>query len=301
MMQSPITAENIEQLAELSRATRGWITELQWSPNGRALAVGGATGVALYSFDSSLTLRGVLEGHGGHVKGMAISNDGTLIASASSDTTIRLWDLKRGGTFTVLEGHMDAVNGVAFSKDDSVLASVSGDKTIRLWDVASGQMRAVLQGHTDEITCAAFYGTVLVSGGWDKTLRLWDIESGISQAVLQHGDWIRDLAVHRSLIASVSKDGSLCLLEAESGELCYQVASHEGGADSVSFSQDGTMMATGGRDNLIKIWNVSDGEQIALIEGHEKPVLSVDFGSTYLASGSGDNTVRVWGIRSNDR
>ncbi len=297
MTQPPITSENAGQLTEFARATRGWITEIRWSPNGRALAVAGATGVALFAFDGNLTLRGVLEGHESHVKGMAINSDGTLIASGSADTTIRLWDLKLGGKFTVLRGHTDAVNAVAFSADDALLASGSGDKTIRLWDVASGQTRTILQGHTDEITCVAFCRQLLASGSWDKTLRLWDIELGICRAILQHDDWVRDLAVHNSLIASVSKDGNLRLWDVESGELHYQVMGHEGGSDGVSFSPDGTLLATCGRDTLIKIWNAADGQQVGLIEGHEKPVLSVDFGA-YLASGSGDNMVRIWGVQS---
>ena len=298
MTQSPITSENAGQLTELARARRGWITELRWSPNGRALAVAGATGVALYAFDDKLTLRGVLEGHEGHVKGLATNHDGTLIASASADTTIRVWDLKLGGKFTILQGHTDAVNGVAFSPDDTLLASVSGDNTVQLWDVASGQTRAILQGHTEEITCVAFCGNGLATGSWDKTLRLWDIEFGISRAVLQHDDWVRDLAVHDSQIATVSKDGNLHLWDAKSGELLNQIPAHEGGADGVSFSPDGTLIATCGRDKLIKIWHVGDGRQVGVIEGHKKPVLSVDFGSRFLASGSGDNTARVWGVQS---
>lgn len=291
-----ITSENAGQLTELARAKRGWITEVYWSPHGRALAVAGATGVALYSFDDKLTLRGVLEGHEGHVKGLAINSNGTLIASASSDKTIRLWDLKLGGKFTTLQGHGDAVNGVAFSADDTLLASGSGDKTIRLWDVAANETRAVLQGHTDEIACVSFCGQLLASGSWDKTLRLWDIEFGISRAVLQHDDWVRDIAVHDSLIASVSKDGNLYLWNPENSELLNQISAHEGGADGVSFSPDGALLATCGRDNLIKVWNVSDGKQISVIEAHEKPILSIDFSGAFLASGSGDNTVRVWGV-----
>lgn len=301
MTQPPITSENAGQLTELARATRGWITELRWSPNGRALAVAGATGVALYRFDGKLTLRGVLEGHEAHVKGLATNHDGTVIASASADTTIRLWDLKSSGKFTVLQGHTDAVDGVAFSPDGTLLASVSGDKTVRLWDVASGQTRAILQGHTDEITCVAFCGPFLASSSWDKTVRLWDIGFGISRAVLQHDDWVRDLAVNPmnpSQIATVSKDGNLRLWDAENAMLIYQIASHKGGADGVRFSPDGKLLATCGRDTLIKIWNVADGRQVGVIEGHQKPVLSVDFSSEYLASGSGDNTVRVWGVES---
>jgi WD40 repeat protein len=141
-----ITADNAHQLVPFASARRGWITQVVWSPNGRALAVGGAAGVALYTSEN-LALRGALEGHGGHVKGVAVNPDGALLASSSADTTIRIWRLAESGGFFVLEGHQDSVEGVIFSPDGNLLASASADKTVRLWDVKTGETLAVFQAH----------------------------------------------------------------------------------------------------------------------------------------------------------
>ena len=74
-----------------AEATRGWISELAWAPKGRALALAGATGIALYAVRrSELQLRAVLEGHEGPVKGIAVSPDGATLASAGADRSIRL-------------------------------------------------------------------------------------------------------------------------------------------------------------------------------------------------------------------
>ena len=73
---------------------------------------------------------------------------------------------------------------------------------------------------------------------------------------------------------------------------------HFNGVDSVSFSPDGRLLATGGRDNTVKIWDSATGQALQSLEGHQKPVLTVAFSpdGRWLASGSGDNSVRLWGI-----
>jgi WD40 repeat protein len=88
------------------------------------------------------------------------------------------------------------------------------------------------------------------------------------------------------------------LWDALSGNLLGRVDAHDGGADSVSFSPDGTLLASGGRDTLVKLWRVSDLHPVAEYAAHKKPVLSLAFSpdGTLLATTSGDNTLRIWGI-----
>jgi WD40 repeat protein len=77
-----------------------------------------------------------LTGHTDWVNSVAFSPDGRLLASGSSDRTIKLWDVATGREVRTLSGHTDIVTSVAFSPDGRLLASGSDDKTIKLWDIS---------------------------------------------------------------------------------------------------------------------------------------------------------------------
>jgi WD40 repeat protein len=74
-----------------------------------------------------------LKGHTNQVSSLAISYNGQIIASGSSDKTIKLWDLQTGELLHTLEGHSDGVTSLAISQNRKFIASGSQDKTIRIW------------------------------------------------------------------------------------------------------------------------------------------------------------------------
>ncbi|GAB4331126.1 MAG: hypothetical protein Kow00117_16380 [Phototrophicales bacterium] len=315
-MREIIAVENITRLTQLTQVKCGWITQVIWSPNGAALAIASANGVRIYLGQFGGTPTHEISGHDGHVKGVAFSPDGRLLATVAADTLIKLWDLS---TETIVEsatlkGHRASVDTVAFSPDGQTLAVGSADTSITLWDVQSRSIRARLEGHEKEVTSLAFgmNGNVVFSGSWDHTIRVWDVGAETGGAVFgEHDDWVRGLAVNPpgTMLASASKDMTVRLWDVyDSTKLYALIHAHDLGADTVAFSPDGTLLATGGRDHVIRLWSVhrlladeqaTKRDALITLVGHEKPIMSLAFNpaGTLLASASGDNTVRLWSIK----
>jgi serine/threonine protein kinase len=105
---------------------------------------------------------------------VAFNPSGLVLATASKDNTIQLWDMNTLKAASTLQ---DNALALAFSPDGRYLASGDWDKSAKLWDAASGQVLATLVGHTDQVLAVAFSpdGRVLASAGRDRTIRLWDV------------------------------------------------------------------------------------------------------------------------------
>jgi GTPase SAR1 family protein/predicted MPP superfamily phosphohydrolase len=113
--------------------------------------------------------------------GVAYSPNGRIIAAASNNGTIRLWDVQTGKLLRSLEGHTIWVWSVAFSPDGLLLASGSGDRSVKLWEVASGKLLRSLEGHTNWVESVAFSpdGLLLASGSIEPSVKVWEVARGI--------------------------------------------------------------------------------------------------------------------------
>jgi len=148
-----------------------------YSPSGSVLATADGTDVLVYD-TSTFKLLARLDGNEQTIHAVAFDTDGSRLASAGFDHTVRVWDTGTWRALATLEGHTDRVYCVAFSPDGSRLASGSNDQTIRLWNTATWQEVAQLRGHRDHVFSLAFSddGSQLFSGSGDYTVRVWDTQ-----------------------------------------------------------------------------------------------------------------------------
>lgn len=116
-----------------------------------------------------------LTGHQQLVNDVKFSPDGRIIASASFDKSIKLWEAKTGKFICTLRGHVQAVYMVAFSADSRLMVSGSADSTLKLWDLKTRKLEYDLPGHADEVYAVDWStdGLKVASGGKDKVLKLW--------------------------------------------------------------------------------------------------------------------------------
>ncbi|KAL8823663.1 MAG: hypothetical protein Q9191_005655 [Dirinaria sp. TL-2023a] len=242
-----------------------------------------------------------LEGHTHVVSAVAFSPDGSLLASASDDETVRLWNLATGQEVQKLKGHSDEVSAVAFSQDGSLLASASDDQTVRLWDPATGQEVQKLEGHTDKVNAVAFSqdGSLLVSASFNETIRLWNSATGQEMQMLKgHTDQINAVAFssNDSLLASASDDQTIRLWDSATGQEMQKLEGHTDKINAVAFSQDGSLLASASDDETVRLWNSATGQEVQKLEENTHWVRAVAFSQngSLLASASFDGTIRLW-------
>jgi WD40 repeat protein len=210
--------------------------------------------------------------HTDNVNAASFSGDGRLLATASADRTVRLWDVSdphRPREPVVLTGHGDQVNSVVFSRDGRALATVSNDHTARLWDVTDPSRpreSARLADYTGNVVAVAFTpdGHTLATGGVDRA-RLWDV-TDIGGPVL------------------------LATFPAVSGPVL-----------TMAFGSGGHTLAMGGMDHLARLWDVTDPRrpaELSVLSGHADSVDSVAFNpdDSLLATASADKTAALWDI-----
>ena len=242
-----------------------------------------------------------LTGHRKSVFSVAFSPNGQILASASSDNTVRLWNPNTGQETATLIGHTRPVQSVAFSPNGQILASAGRDNTIRLWNVNTGQTLRELKEHTDHVFSVAFSpnGQILASASKDNTIRLWNLNTGQTIRTLKrHTDHVFSVAFspNGQILASASRDNTIRLWNPNTGQNIRTLNEHTDHVFGVAFSPNGRILASASRDNTVRLWNPNTGQNIDTLGDHTNHVYGVAFSpdGRILASGSYDDTVRLW-------
>lgn len=217
--------------------------------------------------------------------------------------------------------------------DDDKIVTGSDDTFIHIYDTKTGKLRNKLVGHEGGVWALQYEGNILVSGSTDRSVRVWDIERGMCQQVFYgHTSTVRCLQIltpsetgrdaagrpimqpEKPLIITGSRDSFLRVWRlpesgskryfqagppAQETDCPYFIRSLPGHAHSVrAISAHGDTLVSGSYDSTVRVWRVSTGECLHVLQGHAQKVYSVvlDHERNRCISGSMDSLVKIWDL-----
>ena len=277
----------------------GKIYAMALSPNGRWLAAGGWTDpitaklpccgdIRLHDFANG-ALVALLKGHTSVVNSLAFSPDGKQLISGSGlgDLSAIIWDVESRKLFQRLKEHKASINSSVFTPDGARAVTGSHDTTLRLWRVSDGGLIAEMTGHTQEIrrgvTVRSSDG-MIASGDASGEIRLWDGKTG---------QFLRTLANQKASVGALafSPDGKWLVSgnaaprgpfpvrtwEVATGKETVTYTKHDNIVVAMTVSPDGHLVATGGFNGDVQVWDLKTGETKHRLAGTGAPVWSAGF------------------------
>ncbi|MEO7019887.1 MAG: serine/threonine-protein kinase [Ktedonobacteraceae bacterium] len=250
-------------------------------------------------------------GHTDAVYAAAWSPNGQYLASASADTTVRVWNTSSGETLVTYYGHAGLFNGVfavGWASNGSHIASGGADKTVQVWDAANGNRVFSYHGHSARVLTLAWSPDVryIASGGADKTVQVWDAATGTLISTYRgHTGTVYTLAWSSDgkYIASGSADATVQIWNAMTGEVAFTYHGHVGTVYALAVSPDGRNIASTGADRTVQVWNAANGKHVSTYHGHVGlanvvSAVTWSLNGKRIASGGTDKTVQIWDAAS---
>ena len=289
------------------RIGKGWVRDIEFSPDGQQFAVATTIGIWIYDSHSGKIVNR-LEGFMGGASAISYSNNSNVLAAAHDDHTIRLWNPKdktQDDDIPIFRGHTSAIHAVKFSPDGNILASAGADNSIRLWNPKGIDD---IEKHKSKLPYKAIVRAIafspdslmLAGGSDDGAIQVWDTGTGDRIYDFKgHNDSVQavDFSTDRTELISASLDGSVLVwsLVGEGAKL-HSTLQHYSSVYAVKFSPDGNDIATGAGDKLIRIWDKNTIAEDITLKGHKDVVSKVDFSpdGKAVVSGSLDGRVLLW-------
>jgi WD40 repeat protein len=259
-----------------------------------------------------------LRGHTNAVVGVAFSPDGSRLATASWDGTVKLWEVNGGQEVLTLWVQKDRVNSLAFSPDGSRLATASGGYDaqskqeyggVQMWDVTTGREVPTLNWWAAGRAAAHGLawspdGARVASVGRYGELKVRDARTGEETLTIQgiddHGIPVAFSPDGGRLAAAALVRGKVSVWDARTGQEDLTLKGHAKAVNGVAWSPDGSHLATASGDMTVKVWDARTGEEVLTLKGHTGIVYCAVFSpdGARLASASDDGTVKIWDARS---
>jgi WD40 repeat protein len=236
---------------------------------------------------------------------MSFSPDGSILASAGKDGTLKIWDVSAQRELRTLN-RTAPIGCVAFSPDGQTLATGDEDGTVVIWEVSTGRMLHQLNAHSRSVKAITFSadGQTLATGSDDRTIKLWDPRNGTVERTLStHHGGITALAFSPDghTLASGSVDKTIRLWDSITGNQIRVLSGHSERVTSLAFCRSGPVLASGSWDRSVRLWDFTAGRELRALNGHTDEITSIacaSDGRTVAASGSSDHRINLWDTAS---
>src|SRR5712691_733199 len=215
-----------------------------------------------------------LRGHGGPVRALAISPDGTQAVSGSFDTSAIRWSLSKNAAEQVLRFHDGAVNAVAFLTDGRIATS-GEDARIAIWTPGAPQPSMVFAGHKAPVVALSVSpdGTTLASASWDHTARLWPLAGGSARVIEGHQQNVNGVAFtpDGGALVTAGYDATLRISPLTNG--APVIATLPTPLNTVAVAPDGEIVTAGADGNVYLL--SAAGELRGAVEASPTPIIAV--------------------------
>lgn len=243
----------------------------------------------------------LLRGHTSEARDVAFSPDGKKLVSVGLDSTARVWDATTGQELLKIEGAK--LSAVDFCPEGQRIAVASyGESTVRIWDIVTGQAEPAFELERPIILKYNPGGTRIAAAGEAGHIPIWDASSGKEKTRILNGAGKCEglsFSPDGSILAfSEFETGTVRLHDANTGDFLRELPSPATRRRTVAFNQDGKLVACGGNDMIVRVWDVESGRLVHRLEGHTHFVMALAFGrgenSNRLFTGGIDGFLRIW-------
>ena len=242
---------------------------------------------------------------------MALSPDGSRIATGGRNGIATVWDADSGDFLFSLPANTGILTSLSFSPDSKYLATGGTDQTTKIWDVspAGTSEWMTLAEHTSVVESAEFSpdGRKIATASRDGTAIIWDGSDGRKLLTLDGFEGRLDgiaFNPNKPQFATADISGAVKVWDTDTGKLRLSIKSYETydihGANDIAFSPDGKTIGSGGSDGAAKLWQADSGQLIRSFEGHNDIIMCIAFGpdGSQIATASRDGTARIWQVSS---